>query len=110
MSRRSERDAASEVGDATFPVTLDPLSRRRLKIFTLKLAVVVLFAAALAIKQHYPALRTLAVFFGCQSLFAGAIAAIQRQRIDTVSLNAWDEMAAFFAVTMLVRLVAAFAG
>jgi hypothetical protein len=110
MSRLSERDTSFSERLGLGFVALDAASRWRLKTFALRLAVVVLFAAAFAIQRHYPMLRTLAVFCGCQSLFAGVTAAIQRHRIDSATLTAWDEMAAFFGAIELARLIAAVAG
>jgi hypothetical protein len=88
---------------------LDAASRRRIRIFTVKLLVVIPVAIAFAIPRGYSPFKVLAFFCGWQSLFAGAAALFQRQQLDSSRLTGWDEMAAFMGIAELARLVAAIA-
>jgi hypothetical protein len=89
---------------------LDVTSQRRVRIFLVKLVIVVPAALLFAAPRGYPPLRALAFFCGCQSLFSGLTALFQRQRCDAACLTAWDETAAFLAVTELARIFGAVAG
>jgi hypothetical protein len=59
--------------------SLDPNSRHRIRIFTMKLLVVLLIAVAIAVPQGHPPFRRLAFFCTWQSLIAGMTALFQRQ-------------------------------
>jgi hypothetical protein len=85
--------------------SLDPASRLRLRIFTFKLAVVVSVSVALAFHRNYPLLGT--IWFLCfwHSVFAGIAAVAQRHKHNAAFLTAWDEMAAFLGLAVLMRIV-----
>jgi len=89
---------------------LDVASRRRIRIFTVKLLVVLLIAIVFAVPRGYPPFRAFAFFCGWQSAFAGAVALFQHHRLDAGFLSAWDEMAAFLGIAELARLAGAIAG
>jgi hypothetical protein len=91
------------------PVALNSTSRRRIRIFTVKLLIVILIAIAFALPTGHPPFRAIAFFSGRQSLFAGATAVFQRHRLNAGFLTAWDEMAAFLGVAEVARLITAFA-
>jgi len=86
-------------------LALDQTSRLRLQIFTFKLLILVLFSVALASQHDYPLLGTMSFLCFWQSAFAGLAALLQRHKLSAAFLTAWDEMAAFLALTVLMHLV-----
>jgi hypothetical protein len=86
---------------------LDQTSRLRLRIFALKLLILVLFSAALASQHDYPPPETMPFFCFWQSAFAGMAALLQRHKLIAASLTAWDEMPAFLGLAVLLHLVGA---
>jgi hypothetical protein len=88
-------------------LALDHTSRLRLRVFTFKLLILVLFAVALASQPNYPLLGTMSFFCFWQSAFAGMAALFQRHNLNAASLTAWDEMAAFLGLSVLMHLVEA---
>src|ERR1700722_4074443 len=89
---------------------LDPASRRRVAIFTVKLLVVLLVAIVFAVPRGYPPFRALAFFCGWQSAFAGAAALFHHHRLDAGFISAWDEMGAFLGIAGWARLAGPIAG
>jgi len=99
-----------KTGDSLFARSrLAPDARWRIRVFIVKLSIVIPVAVAFGATRGYPPLRAIAFFCGWQSVFAAAAALVQRHRLDADFLSAWDEMAAFLAVAELARLIAAFA-
>jgi len=94
---------------ARSPLAPDAASWWRIRIFIVKLSIVILVAIAFGGSRGYPPLRAVAFFCGWQSVFAGAAALFQHHRLDAGFVSAWDEMAAFLGVAELARLIAAFA-
>ena len=88
-------------------VPLDQTSRLRLRIFTFKLLILVLCAVALASQPIYPLLGTMSFFCFWQSAFAGIAVLLQRHNLNGASLTAWDEMAAFLGLAVLMHVVEA---
>jgi hypothetical protein len=91
-------------------LAFDDASRRRVRIFAVKLLIVVLFAGAFAAARGNPPLKTLAFFCGWQCLLSALTAWSQRQRCNADYLTAWDEMAAFLGVASLMRMVSVISG
>jgi hypothetical protein len=94
---------------ARSPLAPGAASWWRIRVFVLKLSVVILIAVVFGASRGYPPLSAIAFFCGWQSVFAGGAALFQHHRLDADFLSAWDEMAAFLGVAELVRLIAAFA-
>jgi hypothetical protein len=95
---------------ARSPLAPGAASWWRIRIFILKLSIVIPVAIAFGASRGYPPLRAIAFFCGWQSVFAGGAALFQRHRLDADFVSAWDEMAAFLGVAELARLVAEFTG
>jgi hypothetical protein len=89
---------------------LDETSRLRLRIFAFKLMIMIPVSIALAGHRHYPLPATLSFFCFWQGVFAGIAAVFHRHRHNAQFLTAWDEMAAFFGLGALMRLVDTVAG
>jgi len=87
----------------SFP--LDRASRLRLRIFAFKLLLVVPVSVALASQRNYPLLGTVSFFCFWHSVFAGMAALLQRHKLNAAFLTAWDEMAAFLGLAVLMRLI-----
>jgi hypothetical protein len=90
--------------------TLDPTSRARIRIFGVKLLVLLPFSALLAARYRYPPFAMIASFAGWYAIFAGALALVRGEPIGGPSLNGWDELLAFFALKALAQFLAAAAG
>jgi hypothetical protein len=86
---------------------LDPASRLRVRIFTFKLVVVLVTASALAAPGSYQVLPIVSVFCLWQAMFAALAAVFWRHQFDAPCLTAWDEAAAFAALALLARFIAA---
>ncbi len=86
---------------------LDRESRLRLRIFGFKLLIVIPVSLAFATQLGMSWLRALAFFCCWHAAFAGAAALVRRQSCHAGFLTAWDEMAGFFAIALLARLVGA---
>jgi hypothetical protein len=85
--------------------SLDQASWLRLRIFGLRLLLVILFAVTFAASRGYPLAGALALFCGWNFVFAILLALFERRRLDPHSLTAWDETAAFLGLAALMRLV-----
>jgi hypothetical protein len=85
--------------------SLDRASRLRLRIYAFKLLLVVPVSLALVSQRNYPLLQTVSFFCFWHSVFAGMAALLQRHKINSAFLTAWDEMAAFLGLAVLMRLV-----
>jgi hypothetical protein len=113
MSRAFDARGFMNTRDRLFArslAALDAPLRRRALIFTVKLLVVILVATVVAMPRGLPPFRALAFFCGWQSVFAGVAALFHRHRLDAGFLTAWDEMAAFFGVAELARVIGVIAG
>ena len=86
---------------------LDPGSRLRIRIFAFKLLIIIPVSVALATHLGHPLLGTLSFFCFWHSFFAGAAAWFRDQRHGAAMLTAWDEMAAFLAIGIALRVVGA---
>jgi hypothetical protein len=86
---------------------LDPGSRLRIRIFAFKLLIIIPVSVALATHLGHPLLETLSFFCFWHSFFAGAAAWFRGQKYGAGMLTAWDEMAAFLAVGIALRVVGA---
>jgi len=84
---------------------LDPGSRLRIQVFAFKLLIIVPVSMALATQRGFPLLGTLSFFCFWHSFFAGAAAWFRDQRHGAAMLTAWDEMAAFLAIGVLMRVL-----
>jgi hypothetical protein len=62
-------------------------------------------SVALATQRGFPLLGTLSFFCFWHSFFAGAAAWFRDQRHSAAMLTAWDEMAAFLAIGVLMRVL-----
>jgi hypothetical protein len=93
---------------ATSIQTLDPVSRRQLRVFGLKLLMMIPLAVVLATRHDYPLLETISSLCLWYSVFAAIVALLQRQQLGAAWLTAWDEMVAFLGIAVLARLVSAF--
>jgi hypothetical protein len=89
---------------------LDPPSRERLRIFGLKLIVLLLFVGVFAVRYRYPPFGLVAEFAGWYGAFAGLLALVRSEPIGAPSLNGWDELLGFFALKFLAGFFAAVAG
>src|SRR5215831_17867154 len=85
--------------------SLDQASLLRLRIFGFKLAIIVPVSVALALHHNYPLLATISFLCFWHSVFAGITAAAQSHRQDAAFLTAWDEMAAFLGLALLMRII-----
>ena len=85
--------------------TLDPASRLRVRIFSLKLLTAIPISVVLATHQNYPVLAAMSFIFFWNSVFAGFAALFQGHRYNAAFLTAWDEMAAFLALAVLTRTI-----
>jgi hypothetical protein len=95
---------------ARSPLAPGAASWWRIRIFILKLSIVILVSVVFGASRGYPPLRAIAFFCGWQSVFAGVAAVVQRHRLDADFVSAWDEMAAFLGVAELVRLIGEIVG
>jgi hypothetical protein len=86
---------------------LDRQSRLRLRIFAVKLLMVIPFSLMIAGQQGLPLLQVFAFFCFWHAIFSGLAGLFLRQSYRASGLTAWDEMAAFFAITLLARLLGA---
>ena len=86
---------------------LDPGSRLRIRIFAFKLLIIIPVSVALATHLGHPLLGTLSFFCFSHSFFAGAAAWFRGQKHGAGMLTAWDEMAAFLAIGIALRVVGA---
>jgi hypothetical protein len=93
-----------------FSFPLDRTSRLRLRIFAFKLLIAVPVSVAIASHHNYPLLGTISFFCFWQSVFAGMAALLQRHKHNAAFLTAWDEMAAFLELAVLMRMVGAVIG
>jgi hypothetical protein len=84
---------------------LDPGSRLRIQVFAFKLLIIVPVSLALATQRGFPLLATLSFFCFWHGFFAGAAAWFRDQRQGAAMLTAWDEMAAFLAIGILMRVL-----
>jgi hypothetical protein len=84
---------------------LDRGSRLRIRIFAFKLLIIIPVSVALATHLGHPLLATLSFFCFWHSFFAGAAAWFRDQRHGAAMLTAWDEMAAFLAIGVLMRVL-----
>jgi hypothetical protein len=91
---------------AGWRLSLDPESRRRLRIFTFKLLVVVSFSIMIAAEHRTSLLQVLWFFCFWHAAFSGLAALVCRHDWRAAWLTAWDEMAAFSAIALLARLIA----
>jgi hypothetical protein len=85
--------------------SLDQASLLRLRIFGFKLAIIVPVSVALALHHNYPLLATISFLCFWHSVFAGIAASVQSHRQNAAFLTAWDEMAAFLGLAVLMRIV-----
>ena len=100
-----ERDGANATGAFG---ALSPESRRRLRLFSIKLLFIAVLSPPMAAHQAgYPLLRTIFVFCFWNGICAGLAALLLRQRYNAGHLTAWDEMSAFIALALLTRCVGA---
>jgi hypothetical protein len=86
---------------------LDPGLRLRIRIFAFKLLIIIPVSVALATHLGHPLLGTLSFFCFWHGFFAGAAAWFRGQKHGAGMLTAWDEMAAFLAVGIALRVVGA---
>ena len=86
---------------------LDAVSRRRVRMFAMRLLIAALFTLVLAASRGYPLFTVMAWLCGWQSLFTAVIALLQRQRLEDAVLTGWDESAALLGVASLMRLLSA---
>jgi hypothetical protein len=86
---------------------LDPLSRTRLRLFSLKLAILFPFSTLLAARYHQPLFEEIALCAFWYGFFSGAVALFIRERFAGPSLNGWDELLAFFALKFLAQFLSA---
>ena len=93
-----------------FSTLLDAVSRLRLRSFVFKLMIMIPVSIALAVHRHFPLFVTVSFFCFWQGVFAGTVALFQRHRHNAEFLTAWDEMAAFFGLGALIRLIDAITG
>ena len=66
---------------------LDASSRRRFRLFAVKLAATGIFAIILCTVNGYPLLGSLACLCAWQSLFVSSIALVQRQNLQVGALE-----------------------
>ena len=87
---------------------LDPLSRARLRLFTLKFLIVAAFSHVYAEfgVSFCNAMSLLCLWY---SIFAGTTALFRRDRFGAASLNGWDEMIAFDGLALLAKFFEGFA-
>ena len=85
--------------------SLDQASLLRLRIFGFKLAIIVPVSVALALNHNYPLLATISFLCFWHGVFAGIAASVQSHRKNAAFLTAWDEMAAFLGLAVLMRIV-----
>jgi hypothetical protein len=89
---------------------LDPPSRERIRIFSLKLLVLMLFASLLAARYRYPPFAVIGSCAFWYAAFAGLLALLHREPLAGPSLNGWDELLAFLAIKALAQFLAAITG
>jgi hypothetical protein len=89
---------------------LDPASRARIRIFSLKLTVLTLSASLLAVRYHYPPFAMVSSGAFWYAAFAGLLALLHREPLAGPSLNGWDEVLAFLAIKALAQFLVAAAG
>jgi hypothetical protein len=89
---------------------LDPLSRARLRLFSLKLSILLPFSALLAVRYHWPLFEEIAICALWYGFFSGAVASFRRERLAGPSLNGWDELLAFFALKYLAQFLSVVIG
>jgi len=104
------RSAARSGGSGRFAAAFGPVSRQRLRIFLVKLAAMILFAAMFAVFRGRSPLGMLAVFCGWQALLSAVTALLQGRRLNAGRHSAWDEMAAFVGISALARFARLFVG
>ena len=86
-------------------IMLDPATRLRIRIFSIKLLTVIPLSVAFATHRNYPLLGTMSFFCSWNGAFAGFAALFQHHKYNAAFLTAWDEMAAFLALAVLMRVV-----
>ena len=86
---------------------LDARSRQRLRLMAFKVFVVVPASMTLSTRQGFPFVSTLAFFCFWFAMFAGIAGLARREWLPTDRFTAFDEMAVFLAMALLMRLVAA---
>ena len=89
---------------------LDPASRARIRIFSLKLFVLFPIATLLAARYRQPLFETISSFALWYGLFSGVVALLRREQVAGSTLNGWDEMLAFYALKYLVQFLSAILG
>jgi len=89
----------------SFSFPLDQASRLRLRIFAFKLLIAVPVLVTFASQRHYPLLEAISIFCFWNGVFAGIAALFQHNNVNAAFLTAWDEMAAFFGLATLMRLL-----
>jgi len=87
------------------PYLLDRLSRLRLRNFAFKLLIPLPVLVALTSQRNFPLLGALSSFCLWNSVFVGTAGVFQHHKLDSAFLTAWDEMAAFLGLAVLMHLV-----
>jgi hypothetical protein len=87
--------------------SLDPTSRRRIRVFAVKLLLVTPVSVALATQLGYPLFGTVSYLCLWHSFFCGVVGLFRRDRHGAAVLTAWDEMAAFLAIAILTHWLGA---
>lgn len=86
---------------------LDAESRQRLGGLAFKVLVVIPLSTLLWMRQGLPVVPTIAFFCFWFGVFAGVAGLIRHQWRVYDGFTAFDEMAVFLAMSLLIRLVAA---
>ena len=89
---------------------LDPSSRSRIRIFSFKLLVLFPFSMLLAAQYRQPLFDEIAILAFWYGFFSGAVALARWERVAGSSLNGWDELLAFLALTCFARFLSAVVG
>jgi hypothetical protein len=86
------------------PYPLDQASRLRLRIFAFKLLIPIPVLVAVTSQRNLPLLEAFSSLCFWNGVFAGSAAAFQHHKLNAAFLTAWDEMAAFLGLAVLMRL------
>src|SRR5271169_6488473 len=89
---------------------LDPLSRSHIRIFSFKLLVLFPVATLLAARYRYPLFETISSFACWYGVLSGLVALFRWEQVAGPSLNGWDEVLGFFALTYLAQFLSGVVG
>jgi hypothetical protein len=87
---KAQNGFCTQIGNdrfAWFGTTGSAVSRRRIHLFVAKVAITALFGVGFVVLPGFPLLRSMALLYSWQSLFAAVIALFQRQRVDATILT-----------------------